>query len=114
MSNGDIHWVELPDNDGKEQRGRRPAIILQDDNYGASLPTVLVVPLSSTRAALRFPGTALVRATEKSGLRNDSVALVFQLRAIDRSRIANFIGVISVDEIVAIQDELQKLLGQNL
>ena len=114
MSIGDIYWVELPENDGKEQRGRRPAVILQDDSYASSLPTVLVVPLSSTKAALRFPGTALIRATERSGLRNDSVALVFQLRAIDRSRIANYLGVISVDEQVAIQDELQKLLGQNL
>jgi len=113
MNSGDVHWVELPDNDGKEQRGRRPVVILQDDSYGSSLPTVLVVPLSSTRAALRFPGTALIRATEKSGLRNDSVALVFQLRAIDRSRIATFLGAISIEERAAIQDEFRKLLGQN-
>ena len=111
---GDIHWVDLPDNEAREQRGRRPAVIFQEDLYGASLPTVLVVPLSSTRAALRFPGTTLIRATEKSGLPNDSVALVFQLRAIDRNRIASYLGAISEEERIAIQDELQKLLGQNL
>jgi hypothetical protein len=30
---GDIHWVDLPTANGREQRGRRPAVILQDDDY---------------------------------------------------------------------------------
>ena len=29
MRIGEIHWVELPDAGGREQSGRRPAIILQ-------------------------------------------------------------------------------------
>ena len=67
MSVGDIHWVELPNVGGREQAGRRPAIILQDDTYAGSLPTAIVVPLSSAMAALRFPGTARVKATLASG-----------------------------------------------
>ena len=55
---GDIHWVELPDAGGREQAGRRPAIVMQDDIYAGSLPTTMVIPLSSSLAALRFPGTA--------------------------------------------------------
>jgi mRNA interferase MazF len=112
MKVGEIYWVDLPDSERNEQQGRRPAVILQEPGYGGSLPTVLVIPLSSSKGALRFPGTALVRATSVSGLRNDSVALVFQLRAIDRRRIASFIGCVSADEQIAIQDELRKLLGQ--
>lgn len=82
---GDIHWVELPDAGGREQAGRRPAIVMQDDVYAGNLPTIIVIPLSSALTALRFPGTASVKATQSSGLRTDSVALVFQIRAIDRS-----------------------------
>ncbi len=33
MTVGDIHWVQLPAANGHEQRGRRPAVILQDDHY---------------------------------------------------------------------------------
>lgn len=44
MSRGDIHWVDLPAANGREQRGRRPAVVLQDDTYGGDLPVVLVVP----------------------------------------------------------------------
>ena len=87
MTIGEIHWVDLPDAGGREQSGRRPAIIIQNDGYAGSLPTVLVIPLSSAIAALRFPGTAPIKASPTSGLRTDSVALVFQLRAIDRGRI---------------------------
>ncbi len=74
---GDIHWVELPDAGGREQSGRRPAIVIQDDVNAGSLPTTIVIPLSSALAALRFPGTASIKATEDSGLRTDSVAIVF-------------------------------------
>jgi hypothetical protein len=47
MTTGEIHWVDLPDTGGREQAGRRPAIIIQNDGYAGSLPTVLVIPLSS-------------------------------------------------------------------
>jgi mRNA interferase MazF len=112
MTIGEIYWVELPDSGGREQAGRRPAIVMQNNDYAGSLPTVLVIPLSSAIAALRFPGTAPIKADKKSGLRTDSVALVFQLRAIDRGRIKEKIGVVSESELVDIRSELTKLLGQ--
>jgi mRNA-degrading endonuclease toxin of MazEF toxin-antitoxin module len=94
MNVGDIHWVELPKANGREQQGRRPAIVIQSTSYAGSLPTVLVVPLSSAKRALRFAGTTLVRASPSSGLRTDSVALVFQCRAIDRTRVRERMGAI--------------------
>lgn len=111
MNVGDIRWVELPDVNGREQSGRRPAIILQDEKFSASLPTTIVVPLSSAIAALRFPGTALIKATIGSGLRSDSVALVFQIRAIDRSRVKETMGAVSTSELAEIRAELCKLFG---
>ena len=111
MTIGDIHWVDLPDSGGREQAGRRPAIVIQNDGYAGSLPTVLVIPLSSAISALRFPGTAPIKADTTSGLRTDSVALVFQLRAIDRGRIKEKIGVVSESEVVEIRSELAKFLG---
>jgi len=111
MTIGEIHWVELPDTGGREQAGRRPAIVIQNDDYAGSLPTVLVIPLSTAMAALRFPGTAQIKAEKQSGLRTDSVALVFQLRAIDRGRIKERIGVVAEAEMVDVRSELAKLLG---
>jgi mRNA interferase MazF len=111
MKIGDIHWVELPDAGGREQSGRRPAVIMQDDSCAIALPTTIVVPLSSAMAALRFSGTTHIKATATSGLRTDSVALAFQIRAIDRSRIKEQIGTVPPAELSEMREELRKLLG---
>ena len=114
MSVGDIHWVDLPAANGREQRGRRPAVVLQDDDYGGNLPVVLVVPLTTARAAMRFAGTTLIRPTVENGLRQASVALVFQLRAIDRGRIQERIGAVSAEVLNAMFEELGRLTGRSM
>ena len=114
MSVGDIHWIDLPAANGREQRGRRPAVVLQDDDYGGALPVVLVVPLTTARAAMRFAGTTLIRPTAENGLRLASVALVFQIRAIDRRRIQERIGTVSAEVLNAIFEELGKLTGRSV
>lgn len=112
VSVGDIHWVEFPPAGGREQQGRRPAIVMQDDVDGGGLPTAMVVPLSTAMRALRFAGTPPIAASIESGLRQESVALVFQFRAIDRGRIRERIGRISDTECAALFDELRKLTGR--
>jgi len=39
MKQGDIHWVELPPPAGREQAGRRPAIIMQSEQFTNRFPT---------------------------------------------------------------------------
>jgi len=112
VNNGDIHWVKLPGVGGREQRGRRPALIIQDEIIGERLPTVLAVPLTSSRRALRFAGTTTISASAESGLRNDSVALVFQCLAIDRTRVEERIGKAGRDERERVLRELRILTGQ--
>jgi mRNA-degrading endonuclease toxin of MazEF toxin-antitoxin module len=73
----------------------------------------LSVPLCSAKRALRFAGTTLVKAAPSSGLRTNSVALVFQCRVIDRTRICEKMGAISQGERSAIFDEPHKLTGQS-
>jgi mRNA interferase MazF len=112
MTVGDIHWVQLPAATGHEQGGRRPAVILQDDQYAGGLPVVLVVPLTTTRAAMRFAGTTLIRPTAENGLPQISVALVFQLRAVDRRRVQERIGRVSPAMLQEMHTELDKLTGR--
>ena len=112
MNIGDIHWVDLPGSGGRAQFGRRPAMVIQDEKYAGNLPTVLVVPLTSTQKALRFAGTAQTVATSESGLKNDSVALVFQCLAIDCSQVGQRLGQSSVIEQTTVLSELARLTGQ--
>ena len=90
-----------------------PAIVIQDEKYAGNLPTVLVVPLTSTQKALRFAGTTAIVATAESGLRTDSVALVFQCLAIDRNQVGERMGQASESEKANVLAELAKLTGQS-
>jgi mRNA interferase MazF len=112
MTVGDIHWVQLPTANGHEQAGRRPAVILQDDQYAGGLPVVLVVPLTTARGTMRFAGTVLIRPTAENGLSQVSVALVFQLRAIDRRRVQERIGNVGDTVLHEIRAEFDKLTGR--
>jgi mRNA interferase MazF len=92
MKIGEIYLVELPSVDGIEQMGRRPAIILQDERLTEILPTTLIIPLTSQLNAQRFPATLFIKVNKENGLEKDSVALIFQLRAIDQKRIRDRLG----------------------
>ena len=95
MNVGDLFWVEFQAGAGRAQAGRRPAIVAQSSKASASLPTVLLIPLTSQQDALRFPGAVLVEPDAANGLRRPSVALVFQLTAIDKSFLGQRFGAIS-------------------
>jgi mRNA-degrading endonuclease toxin of MazEF toxin-antitoxin module len=87
---------------------------LQDDRYAGGLPVALVVPLTPARAAMRFPGTTLIQPTSENGLRRASVALGFQLRAIDRNRIEDRVGAVSAQALAEIFGELDKLTARSI
>jgi mRNA interferase MazF len=109
MKLGDIYLVALPQIGGREQMGMRPAIIVQEEEY--NLPTVLIVPLTTKIKALDFAGTILIKPDDRNHLDKESVALAFQLRAIDRKRIYKKIGELEVGQITKLQDLIKDLLG---
>ena len=107
---GEIYWVDLPDRHGKEQRGRRPAIIWQESDLYISLPTVMTIPLTSTLAASRLPGTVRIAHTSTNGLSQTSVALVFQLVSCDVKRIGQRLGNLEKRDLDAVERQLRQLL----
>jgi mRNA-degrading endonuclease toxin of MazEF toxin-antitoxin module len=112
VNHGDVYWVDLPDRGGREQRGRRPAIIWQDTSAFVQLPTVLIIPLTSRVDALRFPATWRIDPTPANGLSNPSVALIFQLGASDIRRIQQRLGRLNDSDLQAVQTIAKQL--QNL
>ena len=72
---------------------------------------MLVIPLTTARGTMRFAGTVLIQPTAENRLLQASVALVFQLRAIDRRRVQERIGSIGETVLHEIRAELDKLTG---
>lgn len=112
MRRSEVWRVHLPSVPGHTQAGVRPAVIVQEDWVTAALPTVLIVPFTGTIASLRFPGTLLVQPDAQNGLTLPSVALVFQLTAIDRNDCLQPLGVLDPATLDLLFAELDKLMGR--
>ncbi len=106
MKKGEIWLIEIPSSNGHEQAGTRPAIVLS--NVEANI--VIIIPLTSNLQALRFPHTIEIKPSNKNGLKEISVALVFQIRAIDNKRVKNKIGEIEKPSLNELNTMIKKIL----
>ena len=108
MEKGEIWIVQFHSKKGREQEGTRPAIIVSD----TKTDLVLLIPLTSNLNALKkLPFTMEIKKSNENNLDKDSVALVFQLQALDKRRIKNKIGVLEKDKIEEINKMLLKILN---
>ena len=90
MNKGEIWIVEIPAANGHEQSGKRPVIVLADTEANI----IIAVPFTSNIQALRFPHTIEVEPSKENGLASKSIALIFQVRAIDKKRLKSKIGIL--------------------
>ena len=108
MKKGEIWVVEFPtSNEGHEQAGSRPVIVLADTEANISI----IIPFTSNLQALRFPFTAEVKPSSSNGLSITSVALAFQIRAVDKKRMKKKIGVLEERIMKELDGMLKKLMG---
>lgn len=108
MARGDVVIIELPVSELREQSGRQPAVAVQTDLAGE--PMLMVVPITSNLAALRFAFTVRVEPTRENGLITSSVVMVFQMRAVDKQRIIRKIGQMSKADMARIDAEIWRML----
>jgi mRNA interferase MazF len=105
MQRGDIFWVELDPTIGGEINKRRPCVLVSLTLLNRRRRTVIVVPLSSKGT----PRPPLVVATPSAGA--DATARVDQIRAIDKSRLADRFGSLAQREMDEIARSLRVVLG---
>lgn len=108
MARGDILLIALPESDQREEKGTRPAIAVQTDI--AISPMLIVVPVTSSLGALRFQFTVKIEPSITNGLTQPSIAMVFQLRAIDPKRIVRKLGELELNYLAQIDTEIWRML----
>lgn len=108
MARGDILLVGLPESDKREEKGNRPAIAVQTDVVTS--PMLMIVPVTSSLGALRFPLTVRIEPSQLNGLTLPSVAMVFQMRAIDRKRIIRKFGELEPEYLAQVDAEIWRML----
>jgi mRNA interferase MazF len=89
-----IFMASLDPVKGSEQAGRRPVLVISREQVNQLLPVVNVIPLTSHKANRKiYPNEVLLLAKE-TGLPRDSIALCYQVRTLDKSRLGNLIAQI--------------------
>lgn len=76
---------------GSEQAGTRPVLVVSREQLNQLLPVVNVIPLTSHKGRRIYPNEVLLPA-QTAGLRVDSVALCYQLRTLDKTRLGADFG----------------------
>lgn len=105
LRRGAIVRVDLDPTQGREQAGRRPAIVIASDGYLANVPElVIVVPITTTDRG--WPHHVPVEGPEV-GLPRPSFAMTEQPRTIARSRITGHAGAADAGTILAIDGWLR-------
>lgn len=94
---GDIFYASLTA-DGCVQGGKRPVLIAQNDIGNLHSPVVGVIPLTS-RPKKQMPTHVMIRASEVSGLKTDSVVLTEQIQTIKQSQLEFRIGELTKKEL---------------
>lgn len=105
LSRGDIVVCSLPGDYGKP----RPGLVVQSDLFNRTHASVVICPISSDVTGLTLFRVNLA-ASESSGLRRDSEAMVDKITAIKRARIRGRIGHISPARMGLIDSALRTWL----
>lgn len=107
MEKGELWLASLPEQVGREEIGTRPVLIISEMEMGL----VILIQLTSNLKRLVYSSTTLkIEKSQKNGLAKDSVALLFQMRAVDKKRLLHKIGVLENVYLEQINKKLQELL----
>jgi mRNA interferase MazF len=98
MRQGEVYWLHFA-GAGSEPRGRRPAVVVQDDRFNRSaIGTAIVAAITSNLRLSAMPGNVRLRKGE-ANLPRPSVVNVTQLRTVDRARLDARVGSLAPGRI---------------
>lgn len=110
---GDIFLADLEPVKGSEQGRERPVIVFQNPDLGRFTTTVICIPLTTNLSRRGLLGTCFIKKGD-GGLSQDSIALCFQLRAIDKSRLTKKYGALSHRTLNAVAEAVLSAMGIEL
>ena len=103
---GEIFLCNLGKSNNSVQAGIRPVLIVQNNIGNTFSSTVIVAPITSSVKRLNLPTHVLLH--QSCGLRNPSVAMLEQLRTIDRKDLYKYLGKVRDRQTI---DEIKELSG---
>lgn len=104
IKQGEIYWANLYPTEGHEQFGVRPVLIVQNNLLNRNLNTVVIAPITTNiRARGLFTTFSISKRNE---LKSECIALLYQLRCIDKQRLMNKAGLLTQTEIDQVKAQI--------
>ena len=101
---GEIWLVDFNPARGSEQKGLRPALIIQNDTGNEFSSTTVVAAITSTIKL--FPIMVLL-AKGTAGLKNKSMVNLAQLLTIDKTRLSKKLGKLKLEQIAQVDQAIK-------
>ena len=95
---GDIYIFDFSTVPGSVTTGKRPAVILQTDEWIDHEPAVIIAPI-----AFRYWQTFLINHVvlgKRFGLKKDSMILLEQMQTVNQDALGRYIGHITEDHLL--------------
>ena len=103
----DLLWLDFTPQAGHEQAGRRPALVISQDEYNRKTGLLLACPITSRKKGYPF------EVDLPSGLEIEGVVLADQVRNLDwKARQAVFIEELDDDTFSEVIGKLNALIGE--
>jgi len=107
---GDVFWATLGAPFGSEPGHRRPVLVVQSDLFNrTTLPTVVVVAVTSNPRMAEMPGNVRLEAGE-ANLPKSCCANVTHVVTLDRRRLAERLGRLPAARLSAVLDGLDLVM----
>ena len=108
---GEIYLTALDPTLGREIQKTRPALVIQNDVSNRLSDITIVAPITSTVRFPLSPVHVLLVPDHTTGLLVASVALLNQIRAVDRMRLIKRLGEVDGETLQLIDEAIQISLG---
>src|SRR5712691_8215316 len=108
---GEIWDVNWSPGRGAEQKGVRPALIIQNDRGNASLSYPLTIVASMSRTERELPLHVRIAPSEENGLTDFTDVKCEQLMTIEKSRLLRRRGYITSEEMSRVEQALKLSLN---
>lgn len=110
IKRGDVFFADLNPVVGSEESGIRPVLVVQNDIGNRYSPTVIVAAVTSKLKKPKLPTHIQIEADETS-LPQNSMVLAEQIRTLDKKRLKQKVGQLSIANMHHVDEALQISLG---
>ena len=107
ISRGEVYWINLLLSNGRELQDKHPGVVISNDEQNKYSPLITILPITSLKRSEKpYPFQVASCLQDKKG-----VILIDQIRTVDRKRLGDKLGKLSMEEMERVEKSLHITLA---